>query len=154
MSDAWKGELELNDIFNEKHSSTGDPWGASGGALVGAGCVTALIAGGVIALPAMPAIATGVAVGGAIVAGAAVGAAVGAHLKKPIEDLFKQSAAEVEKNFPGFNLPFGKIKFPPLGNGIALTGAGLLQNARGQDAGRRGSWTNFMENDYRPSWMR
>lgn len=107
-------EKDLQRFWNENSSSKDDPWGALGGALIGAGCVTALIAGGVIALPAMPAIATGVVIGGAIVGGGAVGAIAGAHLKKPIEDLFEQSE-KVLKNFRGTNRPFGEIDFGPLG---------------------------------------
>jgi hypothetical protein len=68
----------------------------------------------------MPVIATGAVVGLAVVGAAAGGAFVGAHLKKPIEELFKQSPLDLKK-FPGTNVqvneyfenwvtPFGPLK--------------------------------------------
>ena len=92
----------------------------------------------------MPAIATGVVIGGAIVGGGAVGAIAGAHLKKPIEDLFEQSA-KVLKNFPGTNRHFNKIDFGPLGSGTAPTGAEILNKINVfKNISFQGSWENFI----------
>ncbi len=153
------GEGQINAFFSQNHSSRGDPWGAFGGALVGAGCVTALIAGGIIALPAMPAIATGVVIGGAIVGGGAVGAiagaAAGALLKKPLDDLFNQSQVELKK-FPGTNVPANEYLdkwIKPLGSPIVM-GAELFKEAKKLDIARPGSFIKFMKIDLRPPWMR
>jgi len=149
------GEGQINAFFSQNHSSRGDPWGAFGGALVGAGCVTALIVGGVIALPAMPAIATGVVIGGAIVGGGAVGATAGAHLKEPIEGLFNQPLGRLQ-NFPGTNVPANEYLdkwIKPLGSPIVM-GAELFKEAKKLDIARPGSFIKFMKIDLRPPWMR
>ena len=90
----------------------------------------------------MPAIATGVVIGGAIVGGGAVGAIAGAHLKKPIEKLFK-TPSSAPQNYPGSNSLFNEIKVSPLGSGRAPTVAELLQEAKNLDIARRGSWENW-----------
>lgn len=148
MREAWLSDQQINDYFSQKHSSKGDPWGAFGGGLFGAGCVTALFVGGVIALPAMPAIATGVVIGGAIVGGGVVGslagAAAGAYLKEPIEGLFEQST-KVLQNFQGTNVPANTYLnnwITPFGSKI-VRGAELLQEARNLGTGRPGSWENW-----------
>lgn len=134
----------IQNFFNDNQSSKGDPWGAIGGGLVGAGCVTALIAGGVIVLPAMPVIATGAVVGLAVVGGGVGGAFVGAHLKKPIEQLFEQSPPD-PKNFPGTNVEINKYLGDWLGNfgNPAITGLELARKAVAQNVGRPGSWGNW-----------
>ena len=142
MSDAWKGDLEINAFFSQNHSSRGDPLGALGGALVGACCVTTLIAGGFIALPAMPVIATGVVIGGAIVGGAIVGALAGEHLKKPIEELFTTPSSATQ-NYPGFNSSFDKIDFGKLGSGIAPTAKEIRDFLRANDHALPGKWKNW-----------
>lgn len=143
MSDAPLINLDIQKIFNQKNSPNGDGVGAGLGFVGGALCMTALIAGGIIALPAMPAIATGVVIGGAIVGGGAVGALAGAHLKKPIEELSKKPSP-APHNFPGFNRPFGAIDFGPLGSGRAPTVAEIwkdIQNFKGISFS--GSWEKW-----------
>jgi hypothetical protein len=90
----------------------------------------------------MPAIATGVVIGGAIVGGGAVGAIAGAHLKKPIEKLFK-TPSSAPQNYPGFNSSFDKIDFGSLGSGIAPTAKEIRDFLRANDPALPGKWNNW-----------
>ena len=83
------------------------------GAFIGCGCATGLACAIVVSAPvSIPTVGVVALIAGSAVVGAALGSFVPATSMIPITE------TNSPPNFPGFNTPFGEIKWKGLGNGM------------------------------------